>query len=296
MRTFTFVNANGDSVVFDKDRYNIEAINGFGAAQTIVHKTRAPYQNGGTFLSSVLSDREIGWSGKILGAYRVSAIAPYVMELERVLSSVHGVGKLHITNDNGSFVVDAVPISSPVIRNKPFNYPFQDYMVTFLMSDPFFYDAVPIEVDLTIVGTELEMVSAGVEMAAAGLELDVLSSINNQTLNIVNEGHVPTPVVIKIYGPATNPSIEIVETGEAVAFTLAIDAGDYLEITTAFGKEAVVWYDSSVPSYKNGMSYLDAGSDFFEVPIGGCTMKFLESSGSGGSHAVITYSERYVGI
>jgi hypothetical protein len=296
MRTARFTNGNGDSIDFDNTRYNISSLENLGGAATLVSKTRSPYQNGSSYVSSVLSDREIVLTGVIVGAYRPATIAPFVYELERVLSSVHGMGTLEITNDNGSFVCSAIPISSPAIRNKHASNPFQEFMVTFLMNDPFFYDAVPISVDLTITGMELEMIADGIDMVAAGVELDVLSSINNQTLNIVNEGHVPTPVHIRMYGPATNPSIEILETGETISFTLAIAAGDYLDIETAYGAEGVDWYDLSVTTHKNGMPYLNEGSVFFEVPIGGCSMTFLESSGSGGSHALITYSERYVGI
>jgi hypothetical protein len=96
MRTARFTNGNGDSIDFDNTRYNISSLENLGGAATLVSKTRSPYQNGSSYVSSVLSDREIVLTGVIVGAYRPATIAPFVYELERVLSSVHGMGTLAI--------------------------------------------------------------------------------------------------------------------------------------------------------------------------------------------------------
>lgn len=57
--------------------------------------------------------------------------------------------------------------------------------------------------------------------------------------NIINEGHVETPVEIEFHGPAVNPQILNLITGEFIRIERELTSDDILYINTAFGEKKV---------------------------------------------------------
>jgi hypothetical protein len=62
---------------------------------------------------------------------------------------------------------------------------------------------------------------------------------NNVQVEIANDGDVDAPVTARLYGDATTTRIRNLTTGEELEITGHIAAGEYVEVSTAFGDKRV---------------------------------------------------------
>jgi len=94
----------------------------------------------------------------------------------------------------------------------------------------------------------------------------------------VNEGQVPAPVTIYIYGACINPKITKIINGIDAAYikfnNLTLGVNDTLEIQTAFGEKGV-WLNGQ-PVFNK----LDFSSDFFSLDVGENEIEFTDDSGN----------------
>lgn len=58
-------------------------------------------------------------------------------------------------------------------------------------------------------------------------------------MNIVNDGHVETPIEVEFHGPAENPRVTNLTTGEYVQVNRTLTSDDVLFINTAFRNKIV---------------------------------------------------------
>lgn len=58
-------------------------------------------------------------------------------------------------------------------------------------------------------------------------------------VNIVNDGHVETPIEVEFHGPAENPRVTNLTTGEYVQVNRTLTSDDVLFINTAFRNKIV---------------------------------------------------------
>lgn len=83
--------------------------------------------------------------------------------------------------------------------------------------------------------------------------------------SFTNAGNRPTPVVFRIHGQLTNPTVVHLETQKRIALVGTVNAGDYLEIGTDPQGNRYVLLNGSVSQ----LNFLDtANSDWFELPAG----------------------------
>lgn len=300
-----YTNGLGDSITLRADGgattsnvYFLRKIDGLGPVTTRIQEQQAPYQDGTTPVDVRLGTRTISIEGAVVNTSR-DDIASTRKELCRVLSPIAGTGRLDITMRDGN--VYSVFACTPRDNGIPFKA-YQDIWQTFLLQfycyDPFLYDYAPQEQDLVVYGAGFYVGSSGTDLfyvPSGGTYFGLLATLNGASDNVVNTGHCDTPVVIRFNGPATNPKVTLVETGEYVQCTMTLDSGDYIEIDTAFDRRTVTFYDASVPSTTNGNKYLNLASTFFQLPVGGNTLSFTDSGTAAGGSAVITWYNRYLG-
>jgi hypothetical protein len=109
---------------------------------------------------------------------------------------------------------------------------------------------------------------------------------------VYNYGHAKTGVTITIDGPALNPKIENVTTGEYVRVLTQLAAGDQIIINTGFNNKSVSIIRAGITT--SGMGLLDNGSTFFELGLLNNILYYSDLLA--GSPATITWKERYLGV
>lgn len=83
---------------------------------------------------------------------------------------------------------------------------------------------------------------------------------------LINDGHVPTPVRIVFYGPATKPKILHEESGQHIELDEALTSNQVLTCTTDYGnKRAVITEDGTDTNASNVVTF---ASRYFELSVG----------------------------
>jgi hypothetical protein len=111
---------------------------------------------------------------------------------------------------------------------------------------------------------------------------------------IVNLGDVDAPVLIRMYGEATNVYMSNLTTGQIVKILTALAAGDYVEIDTSFGAKSVTLVSGATRT--DLMSALDlSNADFWSLVPGSNWISFGAGLNVSG-YAALYWRQRYSGI
>lgn len=112
--------------------------------------------------------------------------------------------------------------------------------------------------------------------------------------NIINEGHVETSVEIEFHGPAVNPQIFNLTTGEFIRIERELTSDDILYINTAFGEKKVEIIRDG--SREDAFDYLDLDSQFFSLQVGDNVIEYQSENGLAPQSVQIYYYNRYIGV
>ncbi|MFD5089317.1 hypothetical protein ACFWMR_01855 [Amycolatopsis thailandensis] len=159
-----------------------------------------------------------------------------------------------------------------------------DWQLPLIATDPRWLDttmqvAGPFTVG-GVVADGLDWGSGGLDWANGGLDWG--SSGNGGVLSLTNPGSAPTWPVFTVVGPLVNPALTNPVTGDVIAYTGTVEAGQTLVIDTSPFTRSVAL---------NGVdrSGLLASAQWIEIPPGGqVTVQF-----SGAGAGTVTASWRY---
>lgn len=112
--------------------------------------------------------------------------------------------------------------------------------------------------------------------------------------NIVNDGHVDTPIQIYFKGPAVNPKIINHSTGEYIQVIKELTTDDILIINTEFGNKTVEIERDNIRT--NAFQYIDLDSVFFNLKVGDNLIEYSSENEINPQSVEIRYKNRYVGI
>lgn len=112
--------------------------------------------------------------------------------------------------------------------------------------------------------------------------------------SILNEGHVETPVEIIFHGPAVNPKVINLTTGQMIRIKQSLTSDDTLYINTAFGEKTVEIERNGVR--ENAFDYIDLASEFFSLQVGENVIRYESENGLDPQSVEIRYSNRYIGV
>lgn len=112
--------------------------------------------------------------------------------------------------------------------------------------------------------------------------------------NIENIGDVEAPIEIIFKGPAVNPKITNITTGEFIRVKRTITSDDTLYINTQIGNKTVEIERDGVR--KNAFNYIDLNSTFFELIPGDNLIEYSTENNLDPQSVVIKYSNRFLGI
>lgn len=112
--------------------------------------------------------------------------------------------------------------------------------------------------------------------------------------NIINTGHVETPVEIYFHGPAVNPSIKNITTGETIRIIRELTTDDVLYINTGFRQKKVEIIRNGTRT--DAFDYIDLSSRFFSLQVGDNVIEYASENGLAPQSVEIYYKNRYLGV
>jgi hypothetical protein len=287
MQRITFTNARGQSVELKSSApFLLQSIDGLGDVDADIQTQKAPFQDGSTYIDSVLQERTISLQIAILATNK-----PTLLQQRQYLASIFnpklGPGKLRYENDSIVREIEAVPDGVPVFPSGQDNRGpiFQKAMVNLLCPEPFWLDEVSTSEKMSyILGGLSFPLRLGTSFAQRGFK---------KILN--NQGDVATPVTIEFYGPATNPVVWNRTTGEFIRVGRTLAETDKLVITTDFGKKSVT-IENADGSKTNVFNWIDLESTFWQLAPGENIIEYGSDSDATKSRVIISYKNRYLSV
>ena len=126
-----------------------------------------------------------------------------------------------------------------------------------------------------------------------GRGVNYLNANINGTQVITTGGNWPTFPIIRLNGPITNPTITNNTTGQSIAITATITAGNWFDIDLSYGKKTVVENLST-----NRISTVSASSNLatWSLIPGNNTIAITGSVTTAATNAAFAFFSRYTGI
>lgn len=280
----SFVNGNDETFPIQDNYILSKNWTGFGETPVKQQMTKAPYQNGETYIDTLFDSRILTVEFLIKGDDRQEVFdrrATVVSQFNPKL----GVGTLIWKDeDDNEYYIDCIPYTPIFPGGKAQNKWYQVVIVQFLAPNPFWYDPTQIEqIMVGFAGGFSFPFSFPVSFGTVGTEV-----------NVSNSGTVDTPVTIYLYGELVNPVITNDTTDEEITIVETIADGDILIINTAFGEKSALLLSGG--EYTNAFEYIDPDSVFWELEPGNNTISYSVSSEGENAQCRIYYYNRFSGV
>lgn len=282
MRRLTYENGRGEQIEFYLSPLIIESLTGIGEVDVDVHSQRSPYQDGESYIDTLLQPRFIDLEGSILKV-DLADIKHYRKHILRVCNPKLGLGKITLELDGDIKEIMGVLDGSPVFPERSRDV-WQKYMITWKCPNPYWRDLNQTSKSLhSYVGNFKLPMTFPFELGVAG----------SRTI-LYNEGDVPTPITIDIHGPTTNPQVINRTTGDYIRVNRTIAEDEILHINTASGQQRVEIYRGN--TIEQGFGYLDHNSVLFSLDIGENEMEHIADAGNSKAIVAISWQSMYAGI
>lgn len=287
MQTVTFTNVHGESVSFGNTApLLLLEITGAGGAKADIQTQRAPFQQGETYLGSVMKPRDVSLEIGIRTQSQED-----LFTLRRLISSVFnptlGPGVLRYEYDGGVKEIYATAEQEPIFMGGSDNKApgFQRIGVMLTCPESFWLDLY----------SESEPMAAWVGGIMFPLMLGTTFSEQGMTRTFTNSGDVEAPVEIEFRGPAMNPTVFNHTTGEFIRVRRELREGDVLLVSTYFGRKRVEIVDKN-GSRQNVFNWIDIDSTFWQLVPGENTIEYSSDAGKDQATVKITWRNRYAGV
>lgn len=277
MKKVTFINSRGESVELYREPLFLTNIEGLGDVSAEIQSQKVPGQDGSDLIDVRLEERFISMEVDIISDFTANR-----QLLSKIFNPKLGAGTLIYENSLIKYRIKAVaehvpqfPDNRPIVTQKAFidlkcpspywedmnsgNYKLEDFVSNFRF--PFHFP--------------------------------VRFSTRGDSRVLVNEGSVPTPILVEFRGPVTNPKITNQTTGEFIKVNREIPEGFKLILDTSFGNKRVeiVAPDGVI---ENAFHYIDLQSTFFDLQIGDNKISFITEGGN--PEVYVDYKNRHVGV
>lgn len=220
----SFTNAAGNSVVFSegtRHMYRIRSREGLSHIPTDLQSQRAPNQNGATLINQLFEPRDMTFDLMILGSKQEQIERRRLMN--RIFNPLLGEGILHVVLDTGDeYIMSCVADGTPnFIQDEVQGVFIQEAPLDLFAPDPFWRSVRVSQTPMTAyLGLWTFPFSFPIEFGQTG-----------DFAYIDNDGDVPCPITIEFRGPALNPRIDNVTTGEFIQINREISAHSALRST-----------------------------------------------------------------
>jgi hypothetical protein len=280
----SFTNADGET--FDiQDKYMLQSTWDMGNAPVDHQSSKAPYQDGETYIDTIFESGNPVLEFAITGGNRQEVFDRRLIVL-RHFNPKLGIGTLKWVQDDGitTYQLDCIPLQPIFPSGDGRSNNHQMVIIQFFAPNPFWYD--PTQVEQIMIGFSGGFsfpFSFPFNLGAVGSEIEV-----------INSGNIDTPVMIYFYGEVVDPIIQNLTTDEEIIITKTVNDGDILIVNTAFGQKAAMILSGGV--YTNAFEYVDPDSIFWKLSPGINTIKYTVTSEGANAQARIYYYNLYSGV
>lgn len=289
MERVTFINSRGQSIQLGNDApFIMTKIEGTGAVNVDIQTQKSPFQDGETYIDSLLEPRSLSIEVMVLADNREEMMINRRKMLQ-VFNPKLGEGKLIYECGNIKREIRAVSELAPVFPDAgDFKDTMQPGLIQLYCPNPFWLDTF----------IESEEMADWVGGLRFPLQLPMMFAgrSSRQHTVIHNAGDVDTPIVFEFLGPATNPVVTKVDTGEYIKVNKEIAANEKLVITTEFGNKKVILRNLDTKEEINAFGWIDLGSTFFQLEPGNNLISYSADSGQETARVWIRWRNRYVGV
>ncbi|MBA7475297.1 hypothetical protein ES707_10663 [subsurface metagenome] len=280
----SFTNGNGETFNIHGNYILSPNWSGFGEVPIKHQLTKAPYQDGRTYIDTVFEPRDLTIEFTIKGNNR-QEVFDRRANVARHFNPKLGVGTLIWQQENGTiYCIDCIPKTPVFPSGDGQSYSHQIVIIQFLAPNPFWYD--PMQIEKILVGFSGGWSypwSFPMSYGQVGTQLEV-----------INTGNIDTPVMIYLYGEVVDPRIQNLTTEEEISIILTVADGDILIINTAFGEKAALILSGG--EYNNAFEYVDPESIFWKLKPGSNTLGYTVASEGENAQCRIYYYNRFSGV
>jgi len=276
-------NKNGESIKLGNQApYFLESIDGVGEVPVALESQKAPKQDGSTFIDNTLDNRAVSIEGTIITKGDPAAVLMARRKMQKVLNPK--LGSVAVTYHQGNQVKEITGIAetTPVFPggsgSKGLYY--QKFLLHLICHEPFWLDPY-------FESREMSYLMGGIQFR---LMLPTMFSYRGFKRRAINGGDVATPVEIEFKGPAVNPTVSNLTTGEFIRVNRELAEDDVLTVNTAFGKKHVKI------NGQNAFNYIDLDSVFWKLAPGENALSYESNNDSIKTKVLIKWKNRYVGL
>ena len=283
MEKVVITNKNGESITLGNHTpYFLETLDGVGNIPVTIESQKSPKQDGSTYIDNMLESRVISIEGMIVTRDNPNEVLKCRRKMQRVLNPK--IGEVIITYYHEDMVkeikgiVENTPVFPSGEGNKGIYY--QKYLLHLLCHQPFWLDTY-------YESREMSYIMGGLKFR---LFLPTSFSDRGFKRKAVNEGDVSTPVTIEFRGPAINPTVTNLTTGEFIKVNRELGEDDILTVSTAFGEKYVRI------NGENAFHYIDLESVFWSLVPGLNVLSYKSNNDSINTRVTVKWRNRYVGL
>ena len=282
MQRVVYTNSRGQSVELKSSApFLLESIGGLGDVDADIQTQKAPFQDGSTYIDSVLQERAISLEIAIIASDK-----PTLLQQRQYLASVFnpklGPGTLRYENGETIREIEAVPDGVPVFPSGRENRGpiFQKALINLICPNPYWKS------------TEITEEPTFEPLFQFPFEGVFEIGIQRDKRIIVNDGDAPAPLQIEFHGPAINPVIMNKTTGEFIKVNQTLQEGEVMKIDTTPGKKSVYFVQTD-GSERNVFNWIDLNSTFFQLVVGENEIEYSADSDIQGAIVNIRYNKLY---
>ncbi|PSL41700.1 tail protein [Salsuginibacillus halophilus] len=276
----TYTNANGESITMNRDStFRVVEFNGRGGADADVQMQKPPFFDGGQLVDVAFEERELELEVEI----KSTDTAEHRRKLARVFNPKLKAGTLSYETSDGEWLIDCVATGVPQFPSKESSTGHQRCTVDLIAPNP--YWRTP----------EIETSPTFEPLFKFPFEGSFEMGIQRDARIIDNDGDAPCPLQIEFNGPAENPRIENVTTGEYIKVKQTLQSSEVLKIDTTPGDKSVV-IEESDGTQRNVFNWIDLQSTFFQLEVGENEIEYTADDDIQGAIVDMYYNKRYVGV
>lgn len=281
-----FINSRGKSVELFSSPYRLIKVEGIGDVEADVQSQKSPYQDGDTFIDSVLEPRFITVELKITGKTN-EELSTNRKKLASVFNPKLGLGLLRYVNGNEVKEIMALAEAVPAFPDGSTNRgtTFQKALIQLMAPNPYWVNPESVS----------EPMTAYIGLFEFPVEFPTQMGEQGSKQVFTNDGDVSTPVQIEFNGPATNPKVSNNTTGEFFKLNRTLADGEKLIVDTTFGNKRVEITDVD-GNVTNVLNWMDLDSTFFQLIPGDNEVAYTADSGRDNAVVSITWRNRFIGI
>lgn len=285
MQKVRFINSTGESILLSDTTppFFLQRIEGTGGVDVDIQTEKSPYQDGATYIDSILNMRSIVLTVTIKARNAVE-LFELRSQLVRVFNPKLKIGVLEYETPTGTKIINAVSELAPVFANLTSGTVAA--VINLLCPNPYWFDKDDHE---TIMSTPFPKLfsfplTLGTEMGEEG-----------NSGNFVNQGDVPTPLIFEISGAVKNPKIINYTTNEFIRIKKTINENEKIVINTSPFDRQITFVDANGME-RNGFQWLDFDSEFFQLSVGENRLKYISDNSEDKATLNIKWHNRYVGV